>query len=40
MDPVVANDQAETLDAAVSGALGKSIAVLDHSFGKLAARRT
>jgi hypothetical protein len=39
MAPVVASDQVETLDAAVSGAVAKSIAVLDHALSKLASHR-
>ena len=40
LDPLVATDQADTMDAAINGALGKSITVLDRTFGKQASRRS
>ncbi len=39
LDPLVATDQADTIAGAVSGAIGKSVAVLDRTFGKIASRR-
>lgn len=39
LDPLVATDQADTIDGAVSGAITKSVAVLDRTLGKLASRR-
>ena len=40
LEPLVATDQAETMDAALSGAVGKSLAVLDRTLGKLDSRRS
>ncbi len=39
LEPLVATDQAATIDAAISGAVGKSLAVLDRTFGKLASKK-
>jgi len=40
LDPLVATDQADTIDAAINGAVGKSLAALDRTLGKLASRRS
>ena len=39
LDPVTVSDQADSIDQAASGALGKLVTALDRTFGKLSDRK-
>lgn len=39
LDPLVATDQADSIEGAVTAAANKAVAVLDRTFGKLTSRK-